>query len=443
MVVCFDCGVWVLHIEVKSPLQVLDLHFPGDFVFLAFVPPVDEAVEFLELDGFGLRIAFLAFGQAVFPIPDFPGGCAFFEKEQVGGDSGGKEGGLREADDGVQVAVAEELFADAFFVPISSDAAIGQDDGAATAGLEELDHEDDKEVGGLPAAEGGGEVGLDAVGDAGTEGGIGEDDFHLLAWADGVVFRFEAVDVVPVGHVDAVHNEVGEAKHVGDGLEFPAADRLLQHSFVVQGAHIAFADEVDGGTEKAACPGGGVEHPLPEPGSGHLGHELRDGARGIELALVSGVAQFDEDRLIDGAKDVAVFGAVEVKAVELVDDLAHLVARLHVVVGSVKYFPHECGSPGMMGGLELPQVGKQAGGGVVDEVDEVVARDALRVGGPVAPLQALGDDGLIALPDQFEFLVFFVEDLEEEHPAKLLQPLGVARDAAILPHDVADVFDDG
>ena len=73
-------------------------------------------------------------GQAVLPIPDFLGGRPFLEEEQVGGDGGGEEGGLREADDGVEVAVGEEFFADALLVAVAGDAAIGQDDGAAATG---------------------------------------------------------------------------------------------------------------------------------------------------------------------------------------------------------------------------------------------------------------------------------------------------------------------
>ena len=74
---------------------------------------------------------------------------------------------------------------------------------------------------------------------------------------------------------------------------------------------------------------------------------------------------------------------------------------------------------------------------------EFLAGDAFGVGGPVPPLKFFGDDGFVAVADEFEFLVFFVENFEEEHPAELLEPLGIAGDAAVLPHDVADVFNDG
>ena len=75
---------------------------------------------------------------------------------------------------------------------------------------------------------------------------------------------------------------------------------------------------------------------------------------------------------------------------------------------------------------------------------KLVAGDAFGVGGPVAPLEFRRDDGLVAFADEFEFLIFVVNDFEEEHPAELLQALGVAGDALVfVPHDVADVFDDG
>ena len=72
-----------------------------------------------------------------------------------------------------------------------------------------------------------------AVSDAGPEGRIGEDAVDLLLGADGVVFGLEAVEVVPVGHVDAVENEVGETENVGNGFELPAGNGLLEDGFVV------------------------------------------------------------------------------------------------------------------------------------------------------------------------------------------------------------------
>ena len=268
----------------------------------------------------------------------------FLEEQQVRGDGGGVKRGLREADDSVEVAVGEELLADALLVAVAGDAAVGQHDGAAATGLEQLDHEDDEEIGGFPAAEGLREVGLHAVGDAGAERRIGEDDVDLLLRADGVVFGLEAVEVMPVRHVEAVEDEIGEAEDVGDGLQLPAGDGFLEDGLVVEGVDFLFPDEINGGAEEAAGAGGGVEDLFAEPGRGHLRHELGDGAGRVVFALVPGVAQLDEDGFIDGAEDVAVVGVVEVEAVELVDDLPHLVAGLHVVVRAVEDLAHERGA---------------------------------------------------------------------------------------------------
>ena len=173
-------------------------------------------------------------------------------------------------------------------------------------GLSKLDHEDDKEVGGFPAAEGLREVRLHALGDARTERRIGEDDVHLLLRADGVVFGLKAVAVVLVRHVHAVKDEIGEAEDVGDGLVFPAGDGFLEDGFVVEGADFLFADEINGGAEEAAGAGGGVEDLVPQLRRGHLRHELGDGAGRVVFALVPGIAQLDEDGFVDGAEDVAV-----------------------------------------------------------------------------------------------------------------------------------------
>ena len=344
----------------------------------------------------------------------------------------------------MEVAVGEEFFADALLVTVAGDAAVGQDEGAAAVGFEQLNDEDQKEVGGLLAAEAGGEVGGDAVGDTGAEGRVGEDQVNLLARADGVVLGFEAVAGVEVGDFEAVEDEVGQAEDVGDRFVFPAGDGGLQGGFVVEGADVVFADVVDGGSEEAAGAGGGVEDAFAEAGRAHGGHELGDGARGVVFALGGGVAQPDEDGFVDGAKDVAVLGAVKIEAVELVDDLTHGHAGLHVVVHRVEDLADDAGAGRGVGGFEVFEGDKQAVGGVVDEADEFVAGDTLGVGGPGAPLEFFGDDGAVVAAEQFEFLVLFVEDFEEEQPAELFEALGIAGEAGVfVAHDVADGFDDG
>jgi len=89
------------------------------------------------------------------------------------------------------------------------------------------------------------------------------------------------------------------------------------------------------------------------------------------------------------------------------------------------------------------QVLERAEQGVVDEVQQFVARDALGVGGPVAPAELGRDGGLVAALHQFVFLLPVVEDLEEKHPAELGDPLRVAVHAGVLAHDVLDGLDGG
>ena len=64
-----------------------------------------------------------------------------------------------------------------------------------------------------------------------------------------------------------------------------------------------------------------------------LDDELGDGARRVELAGIAGGLEVLEQLLVDVAEHVAIVGGVEVDAVDLVDDLPHERAVLHVVVG--------------------------------------------------------------------------------------------------------------
>ena len=78
----------------------------------------------------------------------------------------------------------------------------------------------------------------------------------------------------------------------------------------------------------------------------------------------------------------------------------------------------------------------------VDKGEEFLAGDAFRVGGPGAPLQASGDRRAIFVAELLQFLILIVDDLEEKHPAKLTDALGVPIDAHVLAHDVLNGFDE-
>ena len=95
-------------------------------------------------------------------------------------------------------------------------------------------------------------------------------------------------------------------------------------------------------------------------------------------------------------------------------------------------------SPGLGRRGEVLQSWKKFG---VDEIQEVVAGYAFRIGGPGAPTKRNRDWRAIAGSQKFELLVLIVDDFQEEHPAKLRQSLRVAIDTGVLPHDVLNRFD--
>ena len=43
-------AVRIFYIQIEALLQILNLHFPCDITFLAFVPPLDEWRKLVELD---------------------------------------------------------------------------------------------------------------------------------------------------------------------------------------------------------------------------------------------------------------------------------------------------------------------------------------------------------------------------------------------------------
>ena len=66
--------------------------------------------------------------------------------------------------------------------------------------------------------------------------------------------------------------------------------------------------------------------------------------------------------------------------------------------------------------------------------------DTFGVGCPATPLKILRDGRGIVVAHQFKLLVLVVDDLEEEHPAKLGNALCVTIDARVLAHDVLNGF---
>ncbi len=115
-------------------------------------------------------------------------------------------------------------------------------------------------------------------------------------------------------------------------------------------------------------------------------HEGGDGAGRVVLARVARALQVVEDLLVDVAEVLAVGEVVEVDIVDLVEHLPHQLAALHVVVGVLEHVAHDLRrSPGL--GPRWLKALQRREQFAVDEGEQRLAGDALRVGGPGAPLQ--------------------------------------------------------
>ena len=124
---------------------------------------------------------------------------------------------------------------------------------------------------------------------------------------------------------------------------------------------------------------------------------------------------------------------------DLVDDLTHQLTRFHVVVG---VFEHATDDRSLFAAraadFEPLQGRKQI---IIDEIEQRIAGDALRIGSPIPPAPAFRNRRDVAIVEQLPLLVLIVDDLEEKHPAQLRNSLSVAINTSVLPHDVLDRLD--
>jgi hypothetical protein len=124
---------------------------------------------------------------------------------------------------------------------------------------------------------------------------------------------------------------------------------------------------------------------------------------------------------------------------ELVHHLAEQGAALHVVEGVLEHAPDDARERRVL--ARRRQLLQRLEEVVVDEVGELVARDALGVLRPGAPAEPRGDRALVVVFEQLLLGLVIVEHLQEDHPDELADALSVAVDARVLPHDVLDAFD--
>ena len=104
--------------------------------------------------------------------------------------------------------------------------------------------------------------------------------------------------------------------------------------------HVAIAHVAKRAGEESARTAGGVQEDLAGMGIDAVHHEGGDGAGRVVFARIAGALQVGEDLLVDIAEVLALGEIVEVHFVDLVDNLPHQLAGLHVVVGVFEDIAH-------------------------------------------------------------------------------------------------------
>ena len=186
--------------------------------------------------------------------------------------------------------------------------------------------------------------------------------------------------------------------------------------------HVALAHVANGAGEEAAGAAGGVEEDFAGLGIDAVHHEGGDGARRVIFAGIAGALQVVEDLLVDVAEVLPLGEIVEIHLVDLVNDLPHQLAGLHVVVGVLEHVAHHAAAVALLAcDGEFLELREKLG---VDKCQQFFARDAFGIGGPGSPAKLRRDRRAITVLHQLQLLILVVDDLQEEHPAQLARCAG-------------------
>ena len=201
--------------------------------------------------------------------------------------------------------------------------------------------------------------------------------------------------------------------------------------------------------QEAAGAAGGVEHGFAQARVEQLHHQPHQGARGVELAGVAGrVAHLAQQVFVQRTQRVQFVAGGEVDGVHLVDHVAQQVAALHAVVHAAEDGGDDVAALVAVARGELAQVGEESRpmrtvaaqrDFVVDEVQQVVAGEAVLHRRPVAPAVGRLDGGAEAGAGEhgFVFALAFqvVQEFQEHHPGQQRQAVEVAVQSLVLAHD--------
>ena len=293
-------------------------------------------------------------------------------------DAGALEGAAGHIEDGVEVAFFEEFLAqaDGGVVGVGEEGVLDDDAGAAS-GLEDLDEVLEEEEGGLAGADG--EVLLHFLAFLAAERGIGQHHVEAVFFLDvGEVFG-ERVGVDDVGRFDAVQDHVHDRDDVGERLLLLAVEGALLQRFQVGRLAGLGAQVVVGLAQKAGRAAGAVVDALADPRGQHLDHGADERARRVVLAAVApGVAHVLDLGFVQVRQLVLLGLRAEAQFVDVVDDLAQVVAAVNLVLDLAEDLADLVLDGVRPAGLLLEpmQIRKQL---LIDEVAQVVARDAPEV----------------------------------------------------------------
>ncbi len=312
-------------------------------------------------------------------------GLALVHHQHAGGDAGAVEQARRQADDGLDDVVVDQVFADEFFLAAAEQHAVGHDGRHVAVGLEAGDHVlHEHEVGLLAGfraefAEAAGELhGGAAV--VLRERRVGE---HAIEFARLTVFQDQRVlQRIPV--LDGEAGDVVEDHvHVADGPD--RAVRVLPIERKVVGILPLLLDVLVGLDQKTARAGRGVVDGVAGLGLGELHQQAHDLGGGVELAafLAGAVCEKLDQILVSGAQQVGELEVVvdqhELRLVEVIEQILPLLIR-------------DLGLA--LDGIEVDVVLQHPGQGVVFVLD---GGDSLVEHGPDVVLEVLERRDLVAL----------------------------------------------
>jgi hypothetical protein len=210
---------------------------------------------------------------------------------------------------------------------------------AAPARLEALDEVLEKEKGRLAGANG--KVLLHFFPLFAAEGRIGQHDVvAILLLNVGEVFG-KRVGVDDVRRLDAVQDHVHDRDHVGERLLlFPIESLFLQRLEILCREVALGGQIVERFAEEARRSAGAVIDALADLRFHHLDHRADQRARGVVFAAVApGVAHVLDLGFIEVRELVLLGLRTEAQFVDVVDDLAQVVAALDLVLDLAEDFP--------------------------------------------------------------------------------------------------------